>query len=60
LSEVEMRGRGCRGFQTASCCRKAKFSMSNSRRERKNRTAGSLSRRNMSRFSHETTIHLSD
>jgi hypothetical protein len=50
LSEVEKRGRGRRSFKTASCCRKARFSKSRSRRERKDRAANtntSLSRHSM-------------
>src|ERR1039458_1114332 len=50
LSVVEKRGRGRLSFKTASCCRKARFSKSKSRREQKDRTNNtnrSLSRRSM-------------
>src|ERR1035441_8150139 len=50
LSEVEKRGRGRRSFKTASCCRRARFSKSRSRREQKDRAANmkkSLSRHSM-------------
>src|SRR5260370_2472384 len=39
LSEAANRGCGCRTFKTASCCRRARFSRSKSRRERKKRVA---------------------
>src|SRR5260370_38212074 len=39
LSEAATRGCGCRTFKTASCCRRARFSRSKSRRERKKQEA---------------------
>ena len=50
LSDAANRGRGVFRFKTESCCRRARFSKSRSRRERKNRagkTARSLRRRSM-------------
>jgi hypothetical protein len=58
----------CRRFKTASCCRRARFSKSRSRRERKNqvvRTDRSVTRCGMSQFCTGTgqsgcTVHLTD
>jgi hypothetical protein len=50
LSGAANRGCGCICFKTPSCCRRARFSMSRSRRERMNlekRIPRSLSRRSM-------------
>jgi hypothetical protein len=68
LSEIANRGCGCLRFKTASCCRRARFSRSNSRRERRSRiarTGRSLSRQSMSQSRMETgnanhAIHLID
>jgi hypothetical protein len=46
-SEAEGRGCGYRCFQTTSCCRRAKFSKSNSLRERMSEANSSLSRGNI-------------
>jgi hypothetical protein len=49
-SEAENRGCGCRRPKTETCCRRARFSSSKSRRERENRvktTTRSLSRRSI-------------
>ena len=57
LSEIANRGCGCLRFKTVSCCRRARFSRSNSRRERRHRiarTGRSLSRQRMSQSRVET------
>jgi hypothetical protein len=68
LSEIANRGCGCLRFKTVSCCRRARFSRSNSRRERRSRiarTGRGLSRQSMSQSRMETgnakhAIHLID
>jgi hypothetical protein len=54
LSEVEKRGRGRRSFRTASCCRRARFSKSRSRREQKDRAVNT--NRSLSRRQHEASL----
>ena len=57
LSEIANRGCECLRFKTVSCCRRARFSRSNSRRERRSRiarTGRSLSRQSMSQSRMET------
>jgi len=53
LSGAASRGWGCRSFKTASCCRRARFSKSSSRRGRKDcmgRPINSFSERSMSQL----------
>lgn len=63
LSETANRGCGHRRFKTAICCRRARFSMNRSRRERRvwvAKTKRSLSKRNMRTVLHESMLRQAD
>src|ERR1039458_2757733 len=63
LSETANRGCGHRRFKTAIYCRRARFSMSRSRRERRiwvAKTKRSLSTRNMRPVLHESMLRQAD